>query len=50
MVVMQVEMFCLGLTLSGCQVHTKAALSLPSLSGQGKENITKGLWVEIRIG
>ena len=32
-----------GLTLAGCQVPTKAALSLPSSAGQGRENITKRL-------
>ena len=41
---------CGGLTLAGCQVPTKAALSLPSTAGQGRENIMKGLWVEIRTG
>ena len=39
---------CGGLTLAGCQVPTKATLSLPSSTGQGRENKTKGLWVEIR--
>jgi len=39
-----------GLTLSGCQVPTKATLSLPSLAGKGRDNITTGLWVEIRTG
>jgi len=29
------------------QVPTNAALSLPSSAGQGRENITKGSWVEI---
>jgi len=28
----------------------QAALSLPSSAGQGRENITKGLWVKIRAG
>ena len=41
---------CGGLTLAGCQVPTKAALSLHSSAGQGRENITKGSWVEIRTG
>ena len=41
---------CGGLTLTGCQVPTKATLSLPSSAGQGRENITKGSWVEIRTG
>jgi len=34
----------------GLQVPTKAALSLPSSTGQEKENRTKGLWVKIRAG
>jgi len=38
--------FCGGLTLSGCQVPTKATLSLPLLSWTG----AKALWVEIRTG
>jgi len=38
-----------GLILPGCQVPTKAALSLPLLR-QGRENITKDSWVEIRTG
>ena len=41
---------CGGLTPAGCQVPTKAALSLPSSTGQGRENITKRSWVEIRTG
>ena len=41
---------CGGLTLPGCQVPTKAALSLPSSTGQGRENIMKGSWVKIRTG
>ena len=41
---------CGGLTLAGYQVPTKAALSLPSSAGQGRENIMKGSWVEIRTG
>ena len=41
---------CGGLTLAGHQVPTKAALSLTSSAGQGRENITKGSWVEIRTG
>jgi len=32
---------------SGAQ---QAALSLPSVAGQGRENITKGLWVKLRTG
>lgn len=39
---------CGGSTLAGCQVATKAILSLPSSAGQGRGNITKGSWVEIR--
>jgi len=31
-------------------VPTKAALSLPSSAGQGRENTTKGLWIEVWIG
>jgi len=38
------------LTLVGGQLPTKAALSLPSLAAQGRENTTKGWWVEIRAG
>ena len=41
---------CSGLTLAGCQVPTKAALSLPLLNWAGGENKTKGSWVEIRTG
>jgi len=38
-------------SLAGCQVPTKAALSLPLLNWTGeKKNMTKGLWVEIRPG
>jgi len=31
-------------------VPTKAALSLPSSTGQARRNIMKGSWVEIRAG
>lgn len=41
---------CGGLTPSEQQVHTKMALSLPSSTGQGRENTTKGSWIGIRIG
>jgi len=41
---------CGGLTLAGFQVPVKAALSLPYSGGQGRQNITKGSWVEIRTG
>jgi len=41
---------CGGLTLAGCQVPTKATLSLLSSVGQGRGNITKGSQVEIRTG
>ena len=42
---------CGGLTLAGCQVPTKAALSLPPPQlDRGEKNITKGSWVEIRTG
>lgn len=33
-----------------CQVPTKSALSLPLSAGQEKENVKKGLWVEIKTG
>ena len=39
---------CGGLTPAGCQVPTKAALSLALLSWTGGENITKGSWIKIR--
>jgi len=39
---------CGGLTLAGHQVPTKAAPSLPSSAGQGKENIMKGLCVKVK--
>lgn len=32
---------CDGLTLAGCQVATKATLSLPFSAGQGRKNIEK---------
>lgn len=41
---------CGGLVLVGCQVPTKTALWLPSSAGQGRENINKGSWFEIRVG
>ncbi|GAB0179809.1 mitochondrial enolase superfamily member 1 [Grus japonensis] len=41
---------CGGLTLAGGQVPTRAALSLPSFTRQGRKGITKCLWVEIRTG
>ena len=41
---------CGVLTLAGCQVPTKASPSLLSAAGQGRENVTKGLWVKIRLG
>ncbi|KAK4827032.1 hypothetical protein QYF61_013166 [Mycteria americana] len=44
------EHACGGLTLAGCQVPTKAALSLPSSAGQGRENITKSSLVKRRRG
>ena len=44
----QVTGFCGDLTLAGCQVPTKAALSLPFWAGQGRENVIKGSWVEMR--
>lgn len=36
------------LTLVPCQVLTKAALSVPSTTGQGRENISKGSWAGIK--
>lgn len=41
---------CVGLTLAGSQVPTKAALSIPSSAEQVRETRTKGLWVGIRTG
>ena len=41
---------CGGLALAGPQVAPKAALSLHSSAGQGRENTTKGSWVKIRAG
>ncbi|GAB0208614.1 hypothetical protein GRJ2_003327100 [Grus japonensis] len=41
---------CGGLTLAGGQVPTRAALSLPSSTKQGRKGITKCLWVKIRTG
>jgi len=38
------------LTLAGYWVATKAALSLPASAAQGRENRTKGSWVERRMG
>lgn len=37
-----------GLTLAACQVLTKAALSISSTTGQGRENISKGSWAGIK--
>lgn len=42
--------YCGELTLAGCHVLTKATPSLSSSDGQGRQNIIKGLWVEIRAG
>lgn len=36
---------CVGLTLGGSQVPSKAALPLPSSAEQGRENRMKSLWV-----
>jgi len=36
-------------SLTGHQVPTKAALSLTSSAGQGRENMMKVLWVKIRM-
>ncbi|GAB0208389.1 mitochondrial enolase superfamily member 1 [Grus japonensis] len=41
---------CGGLTLAGGQVPTRAALSLPSFTKQGRKGIKKCLWVKIRTG
>lgn len=41
---------CGRLTLVGLAVPTKAAVSLPSSSGQGRENRREGLWAETRAG
>lgn len=41
---------CSRLVLAGCQALTRASLLLPSATGQGRENKTKGSWVEIRTG
>lgn len=34
--------------MAGCQAPTKAALSLSSGAGEGRENIMKESWAEIR--
>ena len=47
---LRVIQICGGLTLAGCQVPTKAALSLPSSAGQGRENIMKSLCIKVRTG
>lgn len=39
---------CSALTLFGCQAPTKAAISLPSTSGQRKENVTKRSLLETK--
>ncbi|GAB0206807.1 hypothetical protein GRJ2_003146300 [Grus japonensis] len=41
---------CGGLTLAGGQVPTRAAVTLPSFTRQGRKSTTKSLWVEIRTG
>lgn len=41
---------CVGLTLGGSQVPTKAALPLPSSAEQVRENRTKDSWVEVGTG
>ena len=41
---------CGVLTLAGSQVPTEATLSLPSSTGQGRESLAKGSWVEMRTG
>jgi len=38
------------LTLAWCQVPTKLLSHSPSSTGQGRENMMKGKWVEIRTG
>jgi len=44
------SMFLWWLDMAGCQVPTKPLHHSPSSTGQGKENTTKGSWVEIRTG
>ena len=41
---------CFGLAWIKCQVPTKAAVSLPLLSGQRRRNTVKGSWIEIGTG
>lgn len=41
---------CGRLTLVGFAVPTRAAVSLPSSSGQGRENLRQGSWAEMRAG
>lgn len=36
------------LTLAGYPLPTKATVSFLSAAGQGRDNITKGFWAEIR--
>jgi len=40
----------LWFSLAGCQVPTKATPHSLSSTGQGRENMMKGSWVEIRTG
>jgi len=42
--------YCGGLTWAGLQVPSIATLSLSCSAEQGRENRTKGSWVEIRTG
>lgn len=39
-----------GLTLAGYWVPTKSALLLPFSAEHGREDTTKGSWIEIRAG
>lgn len=47
---LEIFLMTFGLILAGCQVPTKAALSLPFSTGQKRENTVKGSWVRKRIG
>lgn len=41
-------LMCRGFTLAGCPAPTKTTLSLLFPAGQGRENMMKVSWVEIR--
>jgi len=47
---MQVVILLLWFSLDECQVPTAAAVSLRSSTRQGRKNMRKGMWVEIRTG